>query len=165
MPCPIIKATMGQHIRHSMDHVERAVVCAQHHHRQEGEGEQRSVIHYDLRERDTADEHDWMAADSRIHRVSAMLEDLSKANGILVLNRPVDASFMLSGDSNTEYCLPSTIARELGFAAHHAIHHLAMVKIIATNPAIGALKDSDLPADFGRAPSTVNFDHTIVKQV
>jgi hypothetical protein len=160
-PCPIVKATMGQHIRHSMDHVERAITCAQ---QQQPQRQQKSTIHYDLRERDTVDEHDWVAADARIHRVGALLEDLSKTHSIIVPNQPVDAFFMLSGDSSTEYCLPSTIARELGFAAHHAIHHMAMVKIIATNPAVGGLKDADLPADFGRAPSTVSYQNSVTKQ-
>jgi hypothetical protein len=44
----------------------------------------------------------------------------------------------------------------IGFAAHHAIHHMAMIRLIATNHA--GLEDSDLPADFGRAPSTVVHD-------
>ena len=42
---------------------------------------------------------------------------------------PVHAYFMLSGDADTEYALASSVGRELGFAAHHAIHHLAMIKI------------------------------------
>lgn len=149
-PCPIVKATMGQHIRHSMDHIERAVTAL-------------PEIHYDLRQRDTVDEHDWFLADARIIRVGALLEELSKSNAHIAPNQPVGACFMLSGDSSAEFCLPSTIARELGFAAHHAIHHMAMVKIIATNPEVGGLTDADLPADFGRAPSTVNYDHTVKK--
>ena len=67
---------------------------------------------------------------------------------------------MLSGDSPDEYALTSTVSRELGFAAHHAIHHMAMVRIMATCEHVGQLTDQDLPPDFGRAPSTVNFDHT-----
>jgi hypothetical protein len=45
----------------------------------------------------------------------------------------------------------------LGFAAHHAIHHMAMVKIIAIQTL--GVKEIDLPADFGMAPSTVNYFH------
>ena len=71
-------------------------------------------------------------------------------------HHPVQACFMLSGDSEKEYALASTIGRELGFAAHHAIHHMALVKLIATET-IG-LNETDLPDGFGRAPSTINFD-------
>jgi hypothetical protein len=156
--CPIVKATIGQHIRHSMDHMERAVAAAAASVRQ-----QQQAIHYDLRERDTLDEHDWVAAEARIQRVSTLLQDLSTSSNVSP-NQPVDAFFMLSGDSSTEYILPSTIARELGFAAHHAIHHMAMIKIMATCPVVGGLSDADLPPDFGRAPSTVNNDHAVKKQ-
>jgi hypothetical protein len=48
------------------------------------------------------------------------------------------------------------VERELGFAVHHAIHHLAMVKIIAQNTL--QLSTKDLPIDFGKAPSTVVFE-------
>jgi hypothetical protein len=74
-----------------------------------------------------------------------------------ILNQPVKASFLLSADDSNEMELQSTIGRELGFAAHHAIHHMAMVKIICTET-IGLAADKDLPSDFGKAPSTIQFD-------
>lgn len=147
-PCPIVKATIGQHIRHSMDHMERAVTP------------QGGKIHYDLRNRDTAEERDCALAEARIGRLNGLLEELAKSTQSESL-QSVDACFMLSGDSGLEYSLPSTVARELGFAAHHAIHHMAMVKIIATNPVVGGLLENDLPADFGRAPSTVHHDQSV----
>ena len=68
----------------------------------------------------------------------------------------VDACFMLSGDDESEYSLPSTIAREIGFAAHHAIHHMAMVRIIAEINFV----DLPLPQGLWKAPSTLNFEKT-----
>jgi predicted Fe-Mo cluster-binding NifX family protein len=47
----------------------------------------------------------------------------------------------------------------MGFAAHHAIHHMAMVKIIATQT-VGLSKE-ELSPDFGRAPSTIVYDTTL----
>ena len=41
---------------------------------------------------------------------------------------------------------------------HHAVHHLAMARIIATSPEAGGLSASDLPEGFGRAPSTLRHD-------
>lgn len=151
--CQIVKASIGQHIRHSMDHIELAVAAAA--------SEKVKEIHFDLRERGGVDEHDMEAATARIRRVDAALEALMNSVGyVSVLDHQIQACFMLSGDSETEYMLPSTVAREMGFAAHHAIHHMAMIRVIATTDLFG-LTDSDLPSDFGRAPSTVNYDHKL----
>jgi hypothetical protein len=147
--CPIVGASIGQHVRHSMDHMERAAHAASNADERE--------IHYDLRKRGAADEYDMDAAASRILRIEAQLEGVtSNPTYISVMSHPIGACFMLSGDSGKEYKLPSTVARELGFAAHHAIHHLALVRIIATNTV--GMSDLELPEHFGRAPSTVNYD-------
>jgi hypothetical protein len=152
--CPIVQASIGQHVRHSMDHLERAAHAATN-------AEERE-IHYDVRIRGGTDEHDMDAAATRILRIEAQLTACaSTPTYISVMSHPIQACFMLSDDSELEYKLPSTVARELGFAAHHAIHHLAMVRIIATNTV--GLSDLELPQDFGRAPSTVNYDHQIAK--
>lgn len=34
-----------------------------------------------------------------------------------------------------------------------------MIRVIATTDRVGLSEDDDLPYEFGRAPSTVNFDH------
>ena len=68
---------------------------------------------------------------------------------------------MLSGDSNEEFVLPSTRSRELVFAAHHAIHHMAIIRIIALGT-VGGLSIDDLPVDFGRAPSTVQYETSLL---
>jgi hypothetical protein len=150
--CPIVQASIGQHIRHSTDHLERAAYAAAN--------ADETEIHYDVRKRGGSDEHDMDAAADRIRHVEAQLEGLSSnPTYVSVMHHSVDACFMLSGDSKQEFKLPSTVAREMGFAAHHAIHHLALVRIIATNTA--GLSPSELPSDFGRAPSTVNYDHKV----
>ena len=158
--CPIVGASMGQHIRHSMDHIERAIYAISHFKEQQQQQQEEHVkIRYDVRERGGADEHDLMAAQERIQRVSQMLENITHSQSYIpVLDHRVDAVFMLSGDDDTEMPLPSTAARELGFACHHGIHHMAMVKIIALQTA--QLPASDLPLSFGKAPSTQNFERT-----
>ena len=146
--CPIVHATIGQHFRHSLDHVQRATeACMQ----------PETSIHYDLRQRNTPDEHDFGKA---VDRINSLLNQLEEIEDIKPKeDAPVKACFMLSGDDSTEYFMQSTTARELGFAAHHAIHHLAMVKVIATCSAVGELAESDLPHGFGRAPSTLYFEN------
>jgi len=59
------------------------------------------------------------------------------------------AYFNLSADTGDEIRLLSTVGRELGFAAHHAIHHMAMVRIICVRTL--GLDEGDLPRGFGRA--------------
>lgn len=123
-------------------------------------------LHYDVRERGCPSEHDMDAAAERIIGIINRLEVVSimdcqqpEQEGVVPKqDLPVQACFMLSGDSEKEFELASSIGRELGFAAHHAIHHMAMVRLIATHTA--GLTDSDLPDGFGRAPSTINFDRT-----
>jgi hypothetical protein len=69
---------------------------------------------------------------------------------------------MLSGDPQ-EFILPSTVTRELGFAAHHGIHHMAMVKIIAVETL--QIPPEALTPDFGKAPSTIVFDQSQRKRM
>lgn len=145
---------MGQHMRHSMDHIEPAITAAL----------DASIldIHYDLRQRGRADEYDWDAAWRRLELVSDKIALLTGwAEQGVPVSHPLRVHFMLAGNSELEYPMKTTVARELGFAAHHAIHHMAMIKIIATSPRVGQLDEDQLPADFGRAPSTVNFDHRV----
>jgi hypothetical protein len=153
LTCPIVRASVGQHYRHSLDHLECAIGAATAAATQNADHRD---IHYDLRQRGQADEHDWDAALQRIHRVSDAFENLAVSKDLVMMDYKVGACFMLSGDSREEYNLPSTIARELGFAAHHAIHHMAMVRIIAIHT--WGLQDSDVPSDFGRAPSTIHSE-------
>lgn len=145
--CPVVQASIGQHIRHSMDHLELAARIAN----TPGENE----LHYDLRKRGGDDENDLVEAEKRILGVVNVLESLEEQE---VVSRPIQAYFMLSGDPQ-EFQLPTTIEREMGFAAHHALHHMAMVKIIATQT-VGLSKE-ELSPDFGQAPSTVVYDKTL----
>jgi hypothetical protein len=145
--CPVVQASIGQHVRHSMDHLELAARIVN----TIGENE----LHYDLRKRGGDDENDLVEAEKRILGVVNVLKNLEVQE---IVSRPIQAYFMLSGDPH-EFQLPTTIEREMGFAAHHAIHHMAMVKIIATQT-VGLSKE-ELSPDFGRAPSTIVYDTTL----
>jgi hypothetical protein len=57
----------------------------------------------------------------------------------------------------TEVCLRSTIAREIAFATHHAVHHQAMMRAIAKE-----LQAECLDASFGVAPSTIDHERRIM---
>jgi hypothetical protein len=168
--CPVVGASIGQHFRHSLDHIEQAVDAAvskgQCLHGEAEPGAPR-LIAYDRRVRGALDESDIHAALKRIELIRTKVDQfvqLTATNGNLVTSEPVSAVFMLSGDaSEPEMTLPSTLARELGFVVHHAIHHLALVRILLLHTPMlggnaGLLHPDEIPSDFGRAPSTVRFE-------
>lgn len=167
--CPIVQASIGQHYRHSMDHLELAALVASNSNSIGGLKEseltvQRTdpvTLNYDLRVRGGTLEKDVDEAAKRIESVIQVLGEIEINDSLdqtLITDEKVYASFMLSGDaSDPEMRLTSTIGRELGFAAHHALHHLAMVKVICIHT-IG-LEDKELGLDFGKAPSTIRFDN------
>jgi hypothetical protein len=151
--CPIVGASVGQHLRHSLDHMAAAVAAT-------GNPDQRR-IHYDRRSRQTPDETDLVAAQARIAAVGEAFDQVAARQTYLpVMEHRVEARFLLSGDADaTDIGLPSTAARELAFGAHHAIHHLAMVRIIVLQTL--DLPATDLPSDFGRAPSTLQYENAV----
>ena len=148
-------ATMGQHYRHSLDHIELAALVASNANqlcalKKVGE------LHYDLRVRGGTLERDFDMSRQRILDVMGVFESMRDEAGEELCSLPVNAHFNLSADSSAEIALPSTIGRELGFVLHHAIHHLAMVRIICVNTL--CIEEGELPSGFGRAPSTILFD-------
>jgi hypothetical protein len=125
-PCPIVKATIGQHLRHSMDHLQLATELAvtMTTTTPEVAKDTGGELHYDLRRRGGTDERDMDEAEARIRRVGQILHDQllllapshdgTETNNNTTYNGdhhprrlPVKAYFMLSGDP-VEFELPST---------------------------------------------------------
>ena len=130
-------ACIGQHLRHSLDHV-RAIL----------DGREAGVIDYDHRERGVDIETDSGAAVDAVRSAVAELEGLDHdacAQGVHV-------RVMLTSSGDTAD-LPTSVGRELAFAAHHQTHHHAMMATIARSHGV------DAPAGFGVAPSTLNFQN------
>ena len=175
-PCPIVGATIGQHFRHSMDHMKLAVLvasarCTEALGVEGGNYAQADPadIHYDLRVRGGTLERNMEESRKRIVSVVHVLDEIrnaisspdsSQGDDLAkhIIHSPVHAQFYLTADEGEESKLPSTVGRELGFVAHHAIHHLAMVKVIALHSA--GLTEEELPDAFGRAPSTIKYDRS-----
>lgn len=129
-------STIGQHVRHALDHFAAAAGAI--------DG---AVIAYDHRERDTPIEHDPAAALAKMAALERAMAQVDAAAGAA----PVRIRVMLSG-AGDEATLASTLARELAFATHHAIHHHAMIATIARE------HGAEPPAGFGRAPSTLHHE-------
>jgi len=109
--CPFVKASIGMHIRHSMDHMELAILAA-------GHPDENSELHYDLRVRGGTLETNMDEAKKRILNVADVLKDIDQLSETesaleMVTLRPTKATFFLSAEP-TEYQLPSTLGRELG---------------------------------------------------
>lgn len=131
----IVGGTIGKHVRHTLDHFRAALAVTL-------DG---SPIDYDRRERNVAMETDRAAAIEAIREIRADLAALARSS----LASPVKVRVMLLADG-TEAVLDSTMARELAFAAHHAVHHHAMIR------AIGAEVGVRAEEFFGEAAATAH---------
>lgn len=130
--------TLGKHTRHLLDHFV-AILAALN---------DASVIDYDHRARCVPMETQRREA----LRTIALLRERLAAQTDASLAGAVTVRVMLSGDG-VEADLGSTLARELAFATHHAIHHHAMIKTIASEFGVRCEEA------FGMAPSTIQFVH------
>lgn len=131
--------SIGKHLRHMMDHFVAAADAA-------ATG---LSIDYDHRDRNVPMERDPQVASDVIALVRARLrEAVTKP-----MHAPVTVKVMLTG-TGEEADLKSTVAREIFFAMHHGVHHQAMMRAIAAEFGL------EVDADFGKAPSTLNFERS-----
>lgn len=133
-------STLGQHMRHTLDHVE--ALCS---------GLPQGEINYDLRKRATDIEASTSTA-------SARCLTLKKELTILGSNyEPCSAVKSLSSCSNQGESLPqsSSFGRELQFVISHTVHHFAILAAICHAQGIAT------QANFGVAPSTIKHRETI----
>jgi hypothetical protein len=130
---PNASGSIGQHVRHCLDHV-AALVSA----------DPCACLSYDHRERGTGVETDPVQAlrciqllriKVAVGRWSTRLDE-----PICVVSTVAHGGVLLSG--------MSTLGRELAFVLNHTIHHQAMIGLLAT------LLGSGVPDGFGFAPST-----------
>ncbi len=133
--------TIGKHVRHVLDHYAAILVGV----------ESATPIDYDHRERDVPMETRRQSALDGVEHTRRRLRGLSVAQ----LDGPVRVRVMLACDG-AEAELGSTLARELAFATHHAVHHHAMIRAIAEEQGVAPA------AEFGKAPSTLSYEHRVV---
>jgi len=136
-PCELMfNGTIGQHVRHALDHFNAALA-----------GLDGATIDYDHRQRDTVIERDPSAAARAIDDILAVLDGAPESSP----DRGVTVRVMISSEGD-ECELGSTFAREIAFAAHHAVHHHAMIAAIAHTLSV------PVPPGFGKAPSTIDHE-------
>ena len=142
--CPTVGASVGAHLRHSLEHVQCCATAVE----SLRSGLRVPTLNYDGRERDAELERDpaYLAARSR-----ELAAGISDGDGV-DLDAEVLAAFALDA-SGEDALLPSTLRRELAFAAHHATHHFFVAGLVAKSH-LGLA----LPDDVGRAPATLRHD-------
>jgi hypothetical protein len=154
--CPLLSATLGSHLRHSLFHLQLATSPLL-----DTSIRYDNVLNYDDRERGNDVETDVDHALSEIKALDSSLEEWLKTESSHnnLGNKNVNVGFSMSvvekGQKFTTF--PSTLSREVAFAAHHAMHHLAMMRLIAVGEAV-KMEKSSFSSTFGKAPATVVFE-------
>jgi uncharacterized damage-inducible protein DinB len=141
-PCPTLHhATVGQHIRHTLDFFACLI-----------QGQQQGLVNYDSRERNERIESERMTA---IHQT----DELKKASLLLSTHQQLVLEVCYGTSDKASMQIPSNVGRELVYAIEHAVHHLALIKIgireIAPN--------LSLPDGFGVASSTIRYRQDTAK--
>ena len=127
-------ACIGGHYRHCLDHFTSLL-----------RGLDADEVDYDHRARDARIESQPDFALARTRRMRRQLEQLP----VGVLNATVRARCEVSYTHGDSPVTGSTFGREMVHAIAHAIHHYALISVMAR------LMDAKLPDHFGVAPSTV----------
>lgn len=127
-------ACIGGHYRHCLDHFASVL-----------RGLENEVVDYDRRERDPRVESDPSFALALTRSLQQRLATLAPSD----LARPAKTRCEISYGDGGSPLTCSSYARELVYAIAHAIHHYALISVMAR------LADVTLPAHFGLAPSTL----------
>lgn len=159
--CPITGTTLGRQFRHELDHFEKVALNGLHTVRDSGEHKPID-LHYDVRQRGTTVEKDICEARDQTLYIQNIFDGVSSEISdhpdtcALDGEKRLTANFTLPGvhEKFVEFPLTSTLEREMGFVCHHAIHHNKVIKAMAMAGHTG-LKLTDLPEDFGIAPTTL----------
>ncbi|KAL8008735.1 hypothetical protein Plhal710r2_c087g0182541 [Plasmopara halstedii] len=141
---PLVDSSVGQHTRHSLDHLRKPIELLASCQQKGGE----SVVHYDIRDRHTLMEKDRQVAIEHINQLKMTICTVPQSDFL----SPVRAAFMLSPDGS-ESIFNSSFDRELAFAVHHYIHHNAISKMLLRHH----FPEQHVPIGFGMAPSTSNY--------
>lgn len=136
-------AAIGGHYRHCLDHFHSIAM-----------GTDNGVINYDNRRRDPLIETDRFAALNETRRLRDLVtrlsnEELSHKTKVICKTSYADCGTQTAN---------ATVGRELMYAVAHAVHHYALIGIMAN------IQGITLPAGFGVAPSTIKHQQTLLAQ-
>ncbi|MCI0746337.1 MAG: DinB family protein [Verrucomicrobia subdivision 3 bacterium] len=136
-------ASVGGHYRHCLDHFTNLL-----------RGLDADQVDYDHRDRDSRIESQPEFALALTQQIRAQLRELPLA----ALDAPVRARCEVSYSHGDSPVTGSTFGREMVYAIAHAIHHYALISVMAR------LMNAKLPEHFGVAPSTVAHQNAILRK-
>jgi hypothetical protein len=131
--------SIGGHYRHCLDHFTSLLRALDS-----------DIVDYDRRERDPRIETDPAFARTLTRQIRESLEELTSDELGQTVRTRCEVSYV-HGDSPLTV---STYGRELVYSIAHAVHHYALISVMA------ALLEVTLPPYFGVAPSTVAHQRT-----
>ncbi len=139
---PWISSTIGQHIRHVVD-MYFALAAA----------ECKDIIDYDVRQRGSNIEKSLGDAKSAMHSVIDWLSQLEMKcqQGLELEECSLNIKSEVSLSRSVSLEVSSNLLRELVFVGSHAVHHYALIKVIAK------CLEIDVEEWFGVAPATVSY--------
>ena len=133
----ISKSHSGQHFRHNIDFYNCFL-----------SGLETGLIDYDHRNRDP------LIETNREIAISFMTTILNEMNSLFEIDKTKKIHIVQNDDNGLDvrHC-QSTIERELMFLVSHTVHHYAIIGILLRSQGV------KLDSDFGKAPSTITFEH------
>ena len=131
---PPFARPVGAHLRHVVEHYEALV-----------HGLPLGVIDYDGRPRDRQLEASPALARDRLLGLRQVLGQWTPD----MLDRPVQVLGQGGITGDFDFCVTSSVGRELAFLASHAVHHFALLAEQLQRHGV------PVPAHFGKAPGTV----------
>lgn len=131
---PQFVGPVGAHLRHVIEHYEALVNGLTH-----------GVVDYDGRPRDRQLETSATMARDRLLGLRQVLGQWTPD----MLDRPVQVHGQGGICGDFDFCVTSSVGRELAFLASHAVHHFALLTEHLQRQGV------PLPAHFGKAPGTV----------
>ncbi len=131
-------SSIGGHYRHCLDHFRSLLDSAV-----------TGDLNYDHRERGTLIENDRFAALNATRLLRECYQQLDAA----CLTRELDVTCKTSYATTGSQVSLSTVGREIMYVVAHAVHHYALIGIMA------GLLGLNMPAGFGVAPSTLKHQN------
>ncbi len=136
---PHFSSSIGAHIRHIVDHFMAVKIMME-------DADSNTEINYNKRNRHSDVEQFPQAASAACKEISSWLRETCSNQ---LLNQKVLVTTEIDISHCTSTTCESTLERELVFAASHAIHHYAFIRIIRN------MQGKELPKFFGYAPATI----------
>jgi hypothetical protein len=137
-------SSIGGHYRHCLDHFHNLLNAVS-----------AGDLNYDQRERGTLVETDRFAALNATRELIVGYQNVA----LTFLGRPLAVTCKTSYSTSGSQCSPSTVGREIMYAVAHAVHHYALIGVMA------GIMEISLPTGFGVAPSTLKHQETAAKHV